>query len=597
VSPATPDPRELARAEASRFAVGFAHLLWWKAIFELIAGAVRAVAEPSATPAVLVDVAAIGRAALAFAGAWIAARSVRYARALGVGHFAVGAVGLMVVGVVAALLPRFDLVPDGMDEAIWDGAFQWIGATAFLGSACLALMVGRAFARRESAPGVARHLGAGIVPLVAALPVAFQAVEPALVGTPWLAPAIALALPGALVFAKVMRWDVALWVMLAVLSVGGAAIFGRAEIGLTLSAVAMAAVALMGAVTAGGALMELPLLLGARDADEVSRTFLRRLYDGTLGGEGSRVGDLVPDSNASGGAANAPRSEASEASESLALAYRELGIGTEKVALREDLVVPEVVAPLVPISRIEKRPEVGEAKAPASAQVPASEVRGAVVVLPAAWGEMRAGLGLVFAGVVARVLVVAFGYLLSASPLADVASIVTLFDVAVLASGVAFALGVAKVRAVPEGAADRDRLRAGAGLATLATALVVLADLALVVTRLALPSERGVVVGVDAALGALATGLVLVTLGRIATSFSLDKLGARARSALFLLSGLATAGVALAIVKRLPSSDLQWLAYPLGVVAIAVGLGLFVSVLWLVRDTSEALAARRPGEM
>ncbi|MBL8787390.1 MAG: hypothetical protein JNJ59_20960, partial [Deltaproteobacteria bacterium] len=78
------DKREHARRLASRFAVGFAHLLWWKAIVELIAAAVRAVAEPSATPAVLVDVAAVGRAALAFAGAWIALRAVPYARALGV---------------------------------------------------------------------------------------------------------------------------------------------------------------------------------------------------------------------------------------------------------------------------------------------------------------------------------------------------------------------------------------------------------------------------------------------------------------------------------------------------------------------------------
>jgi hypothetical protein len=585
------DKREHARRLASRFAVGFAHLLWWKAIVELIAAAVRAVAEPSATPAVLVDVAAVGRAALAFAGAWIALRAVPYARALGVGHFATGAVGLMGVALVAALLPRFDLVPDGIDEGIWDGAFQWIGATAFLAAACMALFVGRAFAKRESAPLVARHLVRGIIPLVAALPVAFQAVDPALVGTPWLGPGIALALPWALVYAQVMRWDIALWVTLGILSVGGAAIFGRAEIGLTLSAVAMAAVSLMAAVSAGGALTELPGLLGSRNPEEVSRTFLRRLYDGTLGGEGARVGDLVPDSNAAGGAQNAPRSEESEASESLALAYRELGIGPEKLPAREDLVVPEVVAPLVPISRIEKRPE---APGPSSAELPVATAVAAVVVLPGAWSAMRAGLRYLFAGVVARVLLVAFGYLLSASPFADMPSILTLFDVTIAASAVAFAIGSWRLGAIPVGAHDRDGLRRLAGLAAGASTLVVLADLALVVTRLEAPGERGLVMGVDAALGAVATGLVLLTLGRLAASFALDKLTQRTRSALMLLAGLTTAGVGLAIVKQLPSSDLQWLAFPLGVVAIAVGLGLFVSLLWILRDTSDALATRRP---
>lgn len=565
------NPRELARARAARSALGLGRLLMIVALGETLAAIVRAVLEPEPSPIVLVHLAAVTRAAFALSGALLARGLVPYARALAIAHWAHAAIAFFSLSLVLSLLPLFALVPEALGDATWDALLQVGRVTTLVSGMASCLLVARAFADRVAHPLAARHMRWTVMPLIVCLPVALQAIDPALVPSVWIGPALAIALPWAMVLVHLMRWDVALWTLIGMLALAGTVAFSNAPGPLVASGIALAAVLLLASIAASGALHELAPQLGARTGEGVSRTLIRRLFDGTLGGEGSRVGDLDVEAT--------PVDEQADEAAHLARVYHELGISPPpqgEVAIdpagHAPLEPPRDVAPLVPISREVVRPHPAE-----------------VVLLPSAFASMHDGLRWCFASFVARVLVVVFGLLLGSSPLADMTFTLTLFDLALVASGLPLALGLARLRKNPLPATHPLATTAFAS----ALALTVL-DLALAVTRPLAPELRPVLVPIDGLLGVLAIGAMLATLTRLFAHRGDDKLVRRARNLLALLASWALVTAATVAIEAQPESDLAWLSWPLGFAAAAIGLGLWIALLWFVRDSQEAIDPHGP---
>jgi len=584
-------PRERARASAVRGCLAFGRLLFAVALVEIVAATVRAIVEPDPTPVVLGHLAAFTRTVYAVFGVIFAARFVPLARAVGVRSFALTACVFFALSALAALLPFFAVVPESLGDATWDALLQIIRSVCFLAGTSLTLLVARAFAERESQHPIARHLGWTLLPLLTVLPVAFQALDPALVPIPWLGPALALALPAAMVMVGLMRWDIALWSLLGLLALGGTVLFQPSPGVLTLPALAITGVLVLAAVSASGALHELAPCFERTTTDTVSRTLIRRLFDGTLGGEGSRVGDLAAHPS------KPPPDEKAEDAEHLERTYRELGIEPRPApSATTDLPLPAVIQPLVPMSRTSARPDVGPpvaADAPviglakpgeADAADDANDGRLApVVVLPVAWVGMSNGLRWCFAAFLARVIVVTFGLMWSSSPLGDIDVAVVLFDLSLIASSGVFARGLYHLWHSPIAT-----LRVPATIAVSLGASLALTDLSLVLLRFT-TVERTTLLSVDALLGVLTVTVYLVVVMRLATHLRQPKLHTRARGSLVLLSFWTLFGAGTAIANHLPSSDLQWLSWPLGFATAAVGLGLWIALLWLTHDTREAL--------
>ena len=101
--------------------------------------------------------------------------------------------------------------------------------------------------------------------------------------------------------------------------------------------------------------------------------------------------------------------------------------------------------------------------------------------------------------------------------------------------------------------------------------------------------ERTTLLSVDALLGVMTVAVYLVVVMRLTTHLRQPKLHTRARGSLVLLSFWSLFAAGTAIANHLPSSDLQWLSWPLGFATAAVGLGLWIALLWLTHDTREAL--------
>jgi len=570
------NPREHARARAAKGALGLGRLLLAAALFELIVAAGRAIIEPEPGPLVLVHFSAIARAAIGVFGAALARGFVPFARALGIAHWAQAATAFFATSALLALLPLFAFVPEALGEATWDALLQVARVTTLVAATASCLLVARVFAERESQPFIARHLRWTIMPLLVCMPVALQAIDPALVPSVWIAPALAIALPWGMALVRLMRWDMAAWTTLAMLAVGGAVGFSGTPGPLVPSAIALAAVALLATIAASGALHELAPQLGARAGEGISRTLIRRLFDGTLGGEGSRVGDIDVEAT--------PVDEEADEAEHLARVYRELGISPPRptpgsaprpAAEPTSHPTPEPprdMAPLVPISREAERPREAE-----------------VIPLPSAFTAVHEGLRWCFASLVARVLVAVFGFLWSSGPLADVTLALAFFDLALVASSVPLAVGSSRLRRSPAPAArPLDTLAF-----TLALGLVAL-DVALAASRHFAPELRPTLLAIDGIVGVLAIGLMLGALARLFASREQIRLARRARGLVALLASWTPIAAAAVAVHTLPEADLNWLSWPLGLTAAAMGLALWIGLLWFVRDGQEATEPHPP---
>lgn len=579
-------------------------LLFFAALVEIVAATVRAVVDPNPTPAVLGHLAGFVRMIYAVSGVVMATRFVPLARTFGLQLFAFVAIGFFALSAVFGLAPFLDIVPESMTDDTWDALLQILRAVTFVAGTSMTLLVARAFAQRESQRQIARHLAWTLLPLVACLPVAFQAIDPALVPSPWLGPGLALALPIAMVLVGLMRWDIALWSLLGLLALGSTVMFQPLPGALTLPALAAVGVFLLAAVSTSGALHELAPSFERNSSEGVSRTLLRRLFDGTLGGEGSRVGDLDPD------ASKPPPDEKAEDAEQLARTYRELGIepNAKPVVTAEEGVMLAVIQPLVPISRSAPRPiaesatpsrvslakrdktsgVVVEAEAPSPASIAASEAAddgrlAPVVVLPVAWTGMYEGLKWCFGAFISRVIVVVFGLMWSSSPLGSLGPAIALFDLGLLASSAAFARGLYLLWRSPLVA-----LRVPATLAAGLGLTLAACDLTLIVLRV-VDADRTALLSADALIGVAAVAGFLVTMMRLNTHLRQPKLRTRARGSLVMLSVWSVFATGTVVANHLPASDLQWLSWPLGFATAAVGMGLWIALLWLTRDTQEAL--------
>lgn len=595
----TPDrattPRERARVDAMHGCLAFGRLLYAVALVEVVAATVRAIVDPDPSPAVLGHLAGFTRTAYAVLAVLFAGRFVPLARAFGMRSLALGAGTFFALSALAALLPFFAIVPESLDDATWDALLQIVRSITFVAGASMTLLVARALAEREAQPQIARHLAWTLVPLLATVPVAFQAIAPTLLPSPWLGPGLALALPVVMAVVGLMRWDVAVWSLLGLVALGGTVLFQPDPGTLTLPALALTGVLALAAVSASGSLHELAPVFETARSDTISRTLIRRLFDGTLGGESSRVGDLDAD------ASKPPTDEKAEDAEQLARTLRELGIESPaRISAMDPLPLPSVIQPLVPKSRSSARPEITPVNPTPPDSTPATSAPvvnidqanhspsddgrlAPVVVLPVAWTGMDRGLRWCFAAFLARVIVVTFGLMWSSSPLGDLGPAVLLFDLALITSSVVFARGLYLLWHSPIAT-----LRAPATLAiTLGTGLV-LADLASFVLRTA-GLERTACLAIDALLGIATVAVYLVVLMRLATHLRQPKLRTRARGSLLLLSAWSVFAVGTAIANHLPASDLQWLSWPLGFATAAVGLGLWIALLWLTHDTREAL--------
>jgi hypothetical protein len=197
------------------------------------------------------------------------------------------------------------------------------------------------------------------------------------------------------------------------------------------------------------------------------------------------------------------------------------------------------------------------------------------------------GLRWCFIALVLRVLVVAFGFMWSASPLADLLILVILFHLALAASGAFLVRGLLQMRAAPVSADNRPTP------VPLALALLLLGcDLALVVTALIGPTPTPLLLA-DGVVAILAVAALIAVIARLANParalIAEPRLAARARNTLALLAAWSALAAATVLFDGNPASDISWLSLPLGITTALVGLGLWIALLWLTHDTREAL--------
>ncbi len=550
--------------------IAFARLLFVVALFEIIVSGLAAIIAPEPMPLVMRDLATFMRAIYGGVAALLAARFVAHAAYTSAQPFALAATTCFVLAALAGALPFFAVVPAGMDDAFWDALLQLVRVAAFVAGLALSLWTIRSFAQHVGQTGIARTATWLLLPLLACLPTAFQAIDGALVPTLWLGPALAVVLPLALAAAGVIRWDVALWSVLGIAALGGILLFPTPS-PLAAAAVGVVGVFALTALTLQAVFFELAMSARNAPSDTVSRTLLRGMM-GSLGNDGSRIGDLDPN-------ASRPPDEAAEDAESLARAYRELGIETHKhlVLMDDEPAPPATILPLVPKRvSLEKAPP-----APEPEEVRDDGRLAPVVVLPVAWGKVYDGFAWIFGALVARVLLSVFGLLLSA-PLGDTLVAVLLFDACAIGSSVCLARGLHPLRNAP--------LESLRKLGTLAFGLAVaMASVELVGSAMRWQDVRDPFVAGQGLIGLATLATYLVVLMRLNAHLRLPKVQARARGTLVLLAVWSAFLLATAVTTRLAATDLRWLSFPLGFATAAVGLGLWIGILWLTRDTQEAL--------
>lgn len=564
------NPEELGVAQ--RAANGLGRWLFVAASIELLATIVRSVADPAATPVVLADLAAVSRFTTSLFIALAMARLTPLASAHGLGAHAQALTGLYLTAGLVPLLRFFDIVPPNLSEAVWDAVLIGTFGVAFVLTTLGAAWFFRQLALARNRLIVARRFAVASAPPVLILPLILFAIAPQLSPHPILAAALTLLSPWLLVMGgpgRQLRPDQAMWLTLLIGTTLGLAVFLGTP--LLAAGLSLTAAACLAAYPLASSLHLLADELTGRDALGPSATFLRRLVAGTLGGESSRVGDLPKDS----------RSDESDPDESLALAYRELGIEphgpsgpdgarpstSELVGLQPKVAlddVPQDLVPFVPKSRQHGRPD-------AEPEKPHHD-----------WSPARRGFSQLFKVVLALILTVTFSSLFSMTPLGTEPIAITLFSVLLLALAIVALRGVNDLaRGLPE-TAPRGPLiwvQLSLFLAVGSTSLMGLAPhLGFEVPATLLTSL--------AFIGALA-GLAAL-LARLDTSLDEPRLAQRARTSLWLALSLGLLTFVRHLVLSLDASDLQWLAWPIGFVVVGLFVALAIGSLWLLKDAETA---------
>lgn len=577
MSPARADTPVDTLDAARSATLALPRILFFAALVELAAATLRPLFEPSATPVVLSDLAAVSRFAVALAAAVAVNRLRPLAAFHRLGSLAGFAVILYALAAVVPLLRFFAIVPSNITEPLWDSVLIALYGALLVFATVTTLWLYRLVALRRRYHFAAHRLVSSFFPLVIALPVGLSAIDPSIMPHPAIAPALALVTPWLLVPGRgsLMRWDVAAWVTLFLLTAGR--LVTLPDTVLALPGLAIAAVAIIAALAIARPLHEVADLLSGRETDGPPATFLRRLVAGTMGGAASsRIGDLP---------AHSQLANDSSSDESLALAYRELGIEPQPRAVASAPTTtattsapsfnstslppaPSNVVPFIPKSRQQGRPE------------PESTPPGHD------WTGTRSGLHDVFVYTLALTLIVTFGMLLGLSPLAMVPVAQTVFDLILASTSLVALRGVTAMLANhPPSIEPSYALPLQGARAAFVIALGL--SLTSAVSQLAFPDQ--VPLRFLASLLALfALIAVLVALTRLASPFEEQRLAQRARTAIALVTSLIALLASRNIVSRLDASDLNWLTWPLGLASAGIFVGLAILLLWLFRDAEDA---------
>jgi hypothetical protein len=540
-----------------------ARLILALAAFEAIAALLRGFLPD--VPAFLFDLAAVTRCAFAVRGLTIALALRPIARATHRGLHARTSAALFALSALLALLRFFDIVPMALGDALWDGLLQVLRVTALLGALALLLqLLSRLAPSLRGAPPS----------LILAFGVSLATIEPHILPHPLVAPLLALTLPWVYFATRLLRGAPLALALLpglaaallpivpipplaptALLALGADHAFASAGL-------AMAGLALTLILALPPALHELTDTLSGRDSAGPSRTFLRRILGAPEADGDQRLGDLSASSTAP------PSSDEGQ----LDLAMRELGLTPSPTKSHAQPIELGQVLPFTPRTRPPTAPSL-----PVTGATPA---RGAARPLT----EARA-LRTLQASLLARGLILAFGLLLMNSPLGRLLPFLVAFDLALLIASVPLARATARL-------IDLAPARLIGRVAALAGLLLVLFEFALLALRVIeplAPLRPTLVIGSTLALF-IALGLIIGVLARVFRAEGEARLATRATQALTLLIALASALAAHAFVDALDASDLAWLAWPLGLAATGLGLGTWLSVLWLLRDGTDVLA-------
>jgi hypothetical protein len=557
---------------ARRAALALPRILFFAALVEVVAATLRPFFEPSATPVVLSDIAAVSRFAVALGAALAVNRLRPLATFHRVGPLAGFAVILYALAAIVPLLRFFAIVPSNITEPLWDSVLIALYGALLVFATVTTLWLCRLLALQRRHIFAARRFATAFIPLVVVLPVGLSAIDPSLMPHPAIAPAMALLTPWLLVPGRgsIMRWDIAAWVTLFLLTAGR--LVTLPDTTLALPGLAIAAVAIVAALAIARPMHELGDLLSGREIDGPSATFLRRLVAGTMGGAASsRLGDLPEHSQLASD---------SNSDESLALAYRELGIEPKPRPAPPSPTNTANLVPFIPKSRQQSRPE--------SEPAPSSHD----------WTPTRTGLHDVFVYTLAMTLIVSFGLLAGLSPMATIPVAQTLFDLILALTSLLALRGVTAMLAnhpsslTPAYASPLQVARA-------AFSVAFLLGLVSAISQLTFPDQVPLRF-LASLLGLVALMALLVAVIRIANPFDEPRLAVRARTGIALIASLIALLASRHVLSGLDASDLQWLTWPLGLASTGVFIGLAIVLLWLFRDAEDAAdraVARRSGAL
>jgi len=558
-------PRELARRDAARGAIQLMRLLMLIALVEC--GAVVIDLATAPVPPLLAQLGNSVRVLLALATFLGARRLQGWAGLLGFGMWMATARGLALVSLGFGVVRVLGLqAPAGVPDQVWPALIATLANIGLVGALALALYTVSRFALLAELVGAGRSLALASVPLVSALVAGLGVVDAALLPVWWLGAALALATPWVLALAGVLEWARALLPTVFI---------GTTLVLLTLFGVAPPIIAGLAAIAAlvtaatfpRGPLAALHMLLGEEATAAPSRTFIRRLLDGppdALGADGSRLGS---------------QAEASSAEESLALAYRELGI---------EAPAAKGTAPLEPIGAIAKLEPIHRAPRPALALVRTERVPPPMVLDATErdmWQSVSRGVRALFLGFIARSTTLIVAFLLSHGPAGREPLAATVALLVLGTGGVLCTMGLWRMAAMPR----RARARSSARVALVFALAMIGVDLALAVAVGAAPEHVPLLAAIGAATWLVMIGAAIASLSQLFHDLDPSLVKTRATAPALLLGTYVTFAAIATLAATSADSELNWLAIPSGIATGLIGLAFFVSMLWLLNDTREAL--------
>lgn len=602
-----PNQRAEALAWAQRGTNGLGRWLFFAALIELVASIVRVVADPSSTPVVLCDLAAVSRTIAAALCGLAALRLTPHAATLGLGGHAQVVTGLFFTTAIVPVMRFFDIVPQNLSEPLWDAILIGVYGASFVIATLAAAWLSRQLALASKRLTATRRFTTATWPVVTLFPLVAFAIAPELSPHPAVPASIALLAPWLLTLGDAgrrLRPDQAAGLSLALGTGFGLAIFLGTP--LMTASLALVATALIAAFGLASALHLLHDELTGRDAVGPSATFLRRLVAGDLGGEGSRVGNLPEHSRIS--------SDDSDAEESLALAYRELGIdpgsapkdgpanpaATAPSAAPQPVIsladLPAGVVPFIPKSRQQGRPDAPGTSSDADTRSESAASRANLTEAPKPtahngstahdWSTARSGVHTLFQSTVALTVYTAFTSLMALTPLVNEPFALTAHAAGLLLIALFMLRGATRLSALPDAMSKTPVVALQLALfATLGAALTLALAPQL---QLEVPAALITSLGFCASYAAL-----LLLIHRLGAELREPRLTARARSTLALTAALALTTALRFVVQSLDASDLQWLAWPLGLILVALFLALAIGLLWLLKDTETAMDRQR----